>query len=369
MGVHIRDPHWGNRRLPLTIVCLLLLSVSALTPEQGLPRVSSALSSAHLPLPDASATAQPGCASAQPDPHPPSELHPKLLNNVFYRVARAFGTDKVLHGYHTFYDRALRPFQAFSETCSVRLLEIGVGCDSGYGPGRSLNVWKEMFKHKTLYAAEIDGACVNASRGKWGRVQVLVGDQGDYKFLEVVRQRLQADGGVHILVDDGAHQALEIIRSWEVLGPVVQHGGWYIVEDLHTCWMPNYVQQDRRTSHLTGGRNACQYLLQVLQEILLPGTSLVPATRPLLNMECYHGLCGLQVPFLPSIGSKTGSALADEFWSHASELGSGKVQSSQYHYAYGKYLLAMMKLFDQRARQLHLLVLGTQCHALEYVPL
>ena len=368
MSVHIRDPHWGNLRLPLAVICLLLMPVLAPAPEQGPPRASGALSSTHLPLLDASATTQPRCARAHPDPYPPNELHPKLANNEFCQVAWAFGTDKVLHGYHTFYDRALRPFQAFSETCSVRMLEIGVGCGLD-GPGRSLKVWGKMLKHKTLYAAEIDGACVNASRGKWGRVQVLVGDQGDYKFLEAVRQRLQADGGVHILVDDGSHQALGIIRSWEALGPVVRHGGWYIVEDLHTCWMPDYAKEDRRTSHLTGGRNACQYLLQVLRGILLPGTSLVPATRPLLHMECVRSLCGLQVPFLPSVGSKTGSALADEFWSRASALGSEKVQRSRYHYAYGKYLLAMMKLFDQSARQLRLLVLGTQCYALESVPL
>ncbi len=34
---------------------------------------------------------------------------------------------------------------------NIKMLEIGLGCDMGYGPGASYNTWLEYFPHVDLY--------------------------------------------------------------------------------------------------------------------------------------------------------------------------------------------------------------------------
>ena len=99
----------------------------------------------------------------------------------------------------------------------IRLLEIGMGCDMFYGPGKSLAIWREMFRGTYIYTymnscgnltaffskyihtslseglsvdiwmAEFDKECVASARakGQLDGVHVLVGDQADRGTLQV----------------------------------------------------------------------------------------------------------------------------------------------------------------------------------------
>ena len=55
----------------------------------------------------------------------------------FYRLAQIIGTDKVTeHQYQHLYKKYLEPIK----DKPLRLLEVGLGCDMPYGPGKSLQV-------------------------------------------------------------------------------------------------------------------------------------------------------------------------------------------------------------------------------------
>lgn len=59
-----------------------------------------------------------------------------------------FGTDKVTtHQYWFMYDKH---FPAIRER-RVKMLEIGLGCDMSYGPGKSYYTWLEYFPDVELY--------------------------------------------------------------------------------------------------------------------------------------------------------------------------------------------------------------------------
>ena len=58
-------------------------------------------------------------------------------------------TDKVsTHTYQVMYGMFILPLVHGHRDSSrkIRLLEIGMGCDMFYGPGKSLAIWREMFK-------------------------------------------------------------------------------------------------------------------------------------------------------------------------------------------------------------------------------
>ena len=62
--------------------------------------------------------------------------HSTRLSN-FYRLAQIIGTDKVTaHQYQHLYEKYLEPIK----DKPLRLLEVGLGCDMPYGPGKSLQV-------------------------------------------------------------------------------------------------------------------------------------------------------------------------------------------------------------------------------------
>jgi len=46
------------------------------------------------------------------------------------------------------------------------MLEIGLGCDMSYGPGKSYYTWREFLPNVDLYYIEYDKACVQ----KWAQV-------------------------------------------------------------------------------------------------------------------------------------------------------------------------------------------------------
>lgn len=60
--------------------------------------------------------------------------------SVFYHLARKSGTDKVTaHHYEHLYSKHFE--MSGKRFLPLKVLEIGLGCDMTYGPGRSASVW------------------------------------------------------------------------------------------------------------------------------------------------------------------------------------------------------------------------------------
>jgi cephalosporin hydroxylase len=111
----------------------------------------------------------------------------------------------------------------------VTVVEFGVS------HGGSLQMWKHYFGRKArIIGIDIDPQCAAFAEK---RVEVIIGDQEDRKFLRELRDRV---GPIDIVIEDGGHTMRQQINTFEVLWPAVRNGGVYLVEDLHTSYWKGY---------------------------------------------------------------------------------------------------------------------------------
>ena len=147
------------------------------------------------------------------------------------------GTDKVTHhNYERIYELWLAPWRYEA----VNFLEIGLGCDMRYGPGKSLSLWEEYFTHRDARVSflEVDGDCVKNHDIKLRNGTIFVGSQEDESVLQNIAAEGHAFGGYDVIVDDGGHTMKQQLASLRVLWPAVSSGGLYVIEDLQTSYAP-----------------------------------------------------------------------------------------------------------------------------------
>lgn len=136
----------------------------------------------------------------------------------------------------------------------VGLLEIGVF------EGGSLELWRSYLgPDARILGVDIEPACAT-------RVdppnRVLIGSQADPVFL---RRAVEEIGRLDVVVDDGSHQAKHQMVSFKTLFPLVEPGGLYIIEDMHTAYWYSF----------DGGRGR-------------PGTAVDLARRIIDDMHGWH---------------------------------------------------------------------------------
>jgi hypothetical protein len=167
------------------------------------------------------------------------------VNAVKYHVGRAvswnldalgilWGTDKARghHGYTPYYARHL-----CAHRWSVRcVLEIGIGADSDpQAGGNSLRMWRSYFPRATIYGVDIYEKEL-ALAGE-ARIVTLQADQSDRKSLIRVAA---ACPPFDLVVDDGSHIGSHIVTSFDVLFSALKPGGFYVIEDLETAYLPSF---------------------------------------------------------------------------------------------------------------------------------
>lgn len=151
-------------------------------------------------------------------------------------LAKHAGTDKVTgHRYEKIYEMWLAPWRHEA----VNFLEIGLGCDMYYGPGKSLNLWENYFTHREARVSflEVDGVCVKNHDIKLRNGTIFVGGQEDDSVLKKVAFEGHVAGGYDVIVDDGGHTMGQQLASLKALWPAVSSGGIYVIEDLQTSYM------------------------------------------------------------------------------------------------------------------------------------
>ena len=154
------------------------------------------------------------------DASPPTR--PSLVDLFEGHVGNVSG--KWAH-YLPVYERHLAPYR----DKPVHLLEIGIFL------GGSMQVWQQYFgPGATLYATDIERLRAGFVDGV---AQVLIGDQGDPRFLERIKRTIPK---LDIVIDDGGHHASQQIATFEALYPHLAEDGLYIVEDTHTSYWPQY---------------------------------------------------------------------------------------------------------------------------------
>ncbi|HTV05833.1 MAG TPA: class I SAM-dependent methyltransferase [Acidobacteriaceae bacterium] len=146
------------------------------------------------------------------------------------RLAWLYHTDKWgSHFYTPHYDRYFRPIKSRR----LNVLEIGVGGyeNSGAG-GASLRMWKAYFRKSHIVGIDI----FDKRHMSEHRIDVRQCDQTDAEALHRLSQEY---GGFNIIIDDGSHMNEHVIRSFEVLFPLLRADGIYVIEDTQTAYWPS----------------------------------------------------------------------------------------------------------------------------------
>lgn len=114
----------------------------------------------------------------------------------------------------------------FKNVNPLRILEIGVQS------GKSLLYWRNMFPDTEIVGVDIDPGCLKFSDEN-NKIKVIIGDQENVEFLNSL-------GGYDIIIDDGGHTVNQQLVTFNVMFPKLSPGGWYVIEDLHTSYWPNF---------------------------------------------------------------------------------------------------------------------------------
>jgi hypothetical protein len=127
--------------------------------------------------------------------------------------------------YFEIYERYLAGFR--NTPCVY--LEIGVS------QGGSLEIMRRYLGRD----ARIIGVDVspNCKRLEEHGFEIMIGDQADTRFLRELAAHI---GAADIIIDDGGHTPDQQITSFFQLFPILNNGGVYIVEDLHSNFWQAY---------------------------------------------------------------------------------------------------------------------------------
>lgn len=140
---------------------------------------------------------------------------------ILQDIGLKYETDKAtFHKYMDFYQKNL-PKRNFKG----RLLEIGVM------DGYSLKTWREYYPHAEIVGIDIEDKSHLDIEG----VTILEMDATKLKDLEKL-------GYFDIIIDDGSHLTGDQQKSFKYLYTnSLNPKGYYIIEDLHTSYMPSYI--------------------------------------------------------------------------------------------------------------------------------
>lgn len=133
---------------------------------------------------------------------------------------------RLIHKWMHYFDIYHQYFNRFRGR-DIVVVEIGVS------HGGSLQMWRDYFGPKaTIWGVDIDPRCKEFEEKG---IHVVIGDQADRDFLRQLRDMV---GPIDILIDDGGHQADQMINTFEELYSLVKIDGVYFVEDTHTSYWP-----------------------------------------------------------------------------------------------------------------------------------
>lgn len=194
-----------------------------------------------------------------------------------------FGTDK--WGSHWYLQHYQTHFRALRSK-RLNVLEIGVGgySDPDLG-GASLRMWKAYFPNANIFGLDVH----NKRNLEEDRIKIFQGSQIDETFLRTVVNQI---GGADIVVDDGSHVNKHVIRTFEVLFPLLRNPGIYAIEDTQTSYWPRFGGSSRDMSDRSTTMGYFTSLVHSLnyEETLRENYAPTDFDRHIVAIHFYHNL-------------------------------------------------------------------------------
>ena len=175
-------------------------------------------------------------------------------------VGLRHGTDKASNGhdYLNLYERimpAVRP---------VKLLEIG------WFDGASMKTWRSyLHEESTIVGVDIEpkksigGVHFRRADATTLAIELALVDFGQFDYI----------------IDDGSHLSPDVIATFTMLWSYVAPGGYYIVEDLHVSYHPDWQGFDHPTKPGPHGETSMQFLKRVADDVHFGHMGAGPAGR------------------------------------------------------------------------------------------
>jgi hypothetical protein len=199
----------------------------------------------------------------------------------------SYGTDK--WGSHWYASHYQRHFQSLRRK-GITLLEIGIGgCDDPRLGGASLRMWRRYFPKATIVGLDYYDKSLHAQT----RIRVYQGDQSDE---EVLRRIVGEVGRPDIIIDDGSHLNPHVIKSFEVLFPLLADDGIYVVEDTQTAYWPDFGGSGEDLAYAPTSMCLLKNLVDGLnhEEFIRPGYMATYCDRHVTAVHFYHNLVFVQ---------------------------------------------------------------------------
>lgn len=175
------------------------------------------------------------------------------INHEIENISEIFlkyDTDKNenFHNYTRQYNSLLHEFREKP----IKYLEIGVF------KGGSIKAFRETFKNSSCcLGLDIDNRCKKYENIE-NNIFVEIGDSTDRNFIEQITTKY---GSFDIILDDGSHTNKDVIKSFELLFPLLNDNGLYIVEDT-ICYKSREHIDENYENHLQYFFKFTQYLNQ-----------------------------------------------------------------------------------------------------------
>ena len=210
-----------------------------------------------------------------------------VFRHDLLKLASIYGTDK--WGAHRYAAHYARHFQHLRRR-KITVLEIGIG---GYedprGGGGSLRMWRRYFPHAQIVGLDYFDKSPHAEK----RIRIYRGDQSDEKLL----QQIVAEAGrPDIIIDDGSHLNRHVIKSFQVLFPLLANEGIYVAEDTQTAYWPG--EGGSSDNFLTAPTSMCLFknLVDGLnhEEFIKPGYVPSYYDQHIIALHFYHNLVFVQ---------------------------------------------------------------------------
>lgn len=168
------------------------------------------------------------------------------INDIFNR----HNTDKnsFFHNYTRQYEKLLNDYR----DKPIKYLEIGV-----YNGG-SIKASREYFHNSTcILGLDINNDCKKYEDVS-NNIFVEIGDATDPDFINKITEKYDK---FDIILDDGSHINSDVFKTFELLFPLLNDNGLYIVEDT-ICYKNNSFIKNNSINHLEYFFNFTKYLNQ-----------------------------------------------------------------------------------------------------------
>ena len=174
------------------------------------------------------------------------------------------------HGYLQHYNTHFKNIR----NNKINILEIGVY------KGESLRLWQDYFRNGMIYGLDIEDKYCYQDK----RIKIFQGDQNDPSFLESVVSQI---GGIDVIIDDGSHINEHVITSFNTLFPHLNQTGIYVIEDMHTSYLPSYGGSYEELLSETTSIGMVKKLIDSLNHQYIPKNSPNMFDGNIVSVCCY----------------------------------------------------------------------------------